>query len=108
MELCAKYRGVQEEYKFLDNTDRAILKYKLPLAEIVTDFFSELKSSSSGFASFDYEESGYEKSNLVKLNMLLNQKPVDALALIVHKDAAQYVGRAWVKKLSEYSSSSIS
>lgn len=102
MELCAKYRGIQEEYKFLDNTDRAILKYRLPLAEIVTDFFSELKSSSSGFASFDYEEGGYEKSNLVKLNMLLNGKPVDALALIVHKDAAQYVGRAWVKKLSEY------
>jgi GTP-binding protein LepA len=101
MELCAKYRGIQEEYKFLDNTDRAILKYRLPLAEIVTDFFSELKSASSGFASFDYEEGGYERSNLVKLNMLLNQKPVDALALIVHKDAAQYIGRQWVKKLSE-------
>lgn len=101
MELCSKYRGIQEEYQILENTDRAILKYKLPLAEIVTDFFSELKSSSSGFASFDYEEGGYEKSNLVKLNMLLNGKPVDALALIVHKDAAPYVGRAWVKKLSE-------
>ncbi|TXT06592.1 uncharacterized protein COLE_05923 [Cutaneotrichosporon oleaginosum] len=101
MELCAKYRGIQDEYKFLDNTDRAILKYRLPLAEIVTDFFSELKSSSSGFASFDYEEGGYERSNLVKLNMLLNQKPVDALALIVHKDAAQFIGRQWVKKLKD-------
>ncbi|GMK56546.1 hypothetical protein CspeluHIS016_0303860 [Cutaneotrichosporon spelunceum] len=101
MELCAKYRGIQEEYKFLDNTDRAILRYRLPLAEIVTDFFSELKSASSGFASFDYEEGGYERSNLVKLNMLLNQKPVDALALIVHKDAAQFIGRQWVKKLKE-------
>ncbi|BEJ13549.1 hypothetical protein CspHIS471_0307230 [Cutaneotrichosporon sp. HIS471] len=101
MELCAKYRGIQEEYKFLDNTDRAILKYRLPLAEIVTDFFSELKSASSGFASFDYEEGGYERSNLVKLNMLLNQKPVDALSLIVHKDAAQFIGRQWVKKLKD-------
>lgn len=85
----------------MDNTDRAILRYKLPLSEIVTDFFSELKSSSSGFASFDYEEAGYEKSDLVKLNMMLNGKPVDALALVVHRSFAQSIGRAWVKKLKD-------
>ncbi|KAL7422375.1 Translation factor guf1 mitochondrial [Cryptotrichosporon argae] len=101
MDLCARYRGVQQEYRFLENTDRAILRYSLPLSEIVTDFFSELKSASSGFASFDYEEAGYQKSDLVRLNMLLNGKPVDALAMIVHRSAAATVGRAWAKKLRE-------
>lgn len=83
-------------------------------SEIVTDFFSELKSASSGFASFDYEESDYVESDLVKvrlgragkemltaqLNLLLNSKPIDALAMIVHRSAAQSVGRVWTKKLS--------
>ncbi|WVF68379.1 GTP-binding protein LepA [Kwoniella sp. CBS 6097] len=101
MDLCARYRGIQQEYRILENSDRAILRYQLPLAEIVTDFFSELKSSSSGFASFDYEEAGYMQSNLVKLNILINAKPVDALAMIVHKFAAQSIGKAWVKKLKE-------
>jgi len=93
--------------------------------EIVTDFFSELKSASSGFASFDYEEGGYIPSDLVKvcrlrqqryrigldaniriliqLNMMLNGKPIDALAMIVHRSAAVSVGRLWTKKLSMYS-----
>ncbi|WOO82147.1 Translation factor GUF1, mitochondrial [Vanrija pseudolonga] len=101
MDLCSKYRGVQLEYKFLEGTDRAILRYSLPLSEIVTDFFSDLKSASSGFASFDYEEAGYEASNLVKLNILLNAKPVDALAMIVHRPAAPAIGRVWTKKLKE-------
>ncbi|OCF40684.1 GTP-binding protein LepA [Kwoniella heveanensis CBS 569] len=101
MDLCARYRGIQQEYRILENSDRAILRYQLPLAEIVTDFFSELKSASSGFASFDYEEAGYVQSNLVKLNILINAKPVDALAMIVHKFAAQSIGKAWVKKLKE-------
>lgn len=70
-------------------------------AEIVTDFFSELKSASSGFASFDYEEAGYERSDLVKLNILLNSKPVDALAMIVHRSAAQAIGGDWCKKLKK-------
>lgn len=82
MDLCSRYRGVQQEYRVLDGSDRAILKYTLPLAgqsflcafyradegEIVVDFFSELKSASSGFASFDYEEAGYEASDLVKVS----------------------------------------
>jgi hypothetical protein len=67
----------------------------------VTDFFSELKSASSGFASFDYEEAGYERSDLVKLNILLNSKPVDALAMIVHRSAAQAIGGDWCKKLKK-------
>lgn len=100
MTLCSKYRGQQVEYKVLDASDRAVLRYTLPLSEIVTDFFSELKSESSGFASFDYEEAGYEQSDLVKLNMMLNSKPVDALAMIVHRAAAQNIGRVWTKKLS--------
>ena len=117
MTLCSKYRGIQVEYKVLDSgldssspssssaslsassSERAVLRYTLPLSEIVTDFFSELKSESSGFASFDYEEAGYEQSDLVKLNMMLNSKPVDALAMIVHKNAAQTIGRVWTKKL---------
>jgi translation elongation factor EF-4 len=99
MTLCSKYRGQQVEYKVLDASDRAVLRYTLPLSEIVTDFFSELKSESSGFASFDYEEAGYEQSDLVKLNMMLNSKPVDALAMIVHRNAAQTIGRVWTKKL---------
>lgn len=69
MTLCAKYRGTQQEYKILDSSDRAVLRYSLPLSEIVTDFFSELKSASSGFASFDYEEAGYEQSDLVKASI---------------------------------------
>jgi len=71
----------------------------VPLSEIVTDFFDRLKSRSSGFASFDYEDAGYKASNLVKMIFLLNGKPVDALALIVHRSAEQAVGRRWVKKL---------
>ncbi|KAI9638759.1 uncharacterized protein MKK02DRAFT_9599, partial [Dioszegia hungarica] len=101
MTLCAKYRGIQQEYRILENSSRAVLRYTLPLSEIVTDFFSELKSASSGFASFDYEEAGYQRSDLVKLNMMLNSKPVDALAMVVHRNAAVAIGRTWTKKLRE-------
>lgn len=71
MTLCSRYRGIQQEYKVIDTTDRAVLRYALPLSEIVTDFFSELKSESSGFASFDYEEAEYEQSDLVKVSRCL-------------------------------------
>ncbi|WVQ84435.1 GTP-binding protein LepA [Cryptococcus sp. DSM 104549] len=101
MDLCARYRGIQQEYRVLENSDRAVLRYTLPLAEIVTDFFSELKSQSSGFASFDYEEAGYEESSLVKMNILVNARPVDALAVIVHRAVAADVGKVWVKKLKD-------
>jgi translation elongation factor EF-4 len=78
-----------------------MLTCSLPLSEVVADFFDKLKSRSSGFASFDYEDAGYKRSNLVKMIFLLNDKPVDALALIVPRSAEQKVGRMWVKKLRE-------
>ena len=100
MALCEEKRGEQKEMKFLDE-DRIILKYKLPLNEVATDFYDKLKSLSSGYASFDYEESGYEPEKLVKMDILLNTKPVDALALIVHADKAFYIGREICEKLRQ-------
>ncbi|OCH88190.1 GTP-binding protein lepa [Obba rivulosa] len=102
MELCFSHRAEDLDHRYLDSSGssgRAILTCTLPLSEIVTDFFDQLKSRSSGFASFDYEDAGYKPSKLVKMIFLLNGKPVDALALIVHRSAEQEVGRAWVKKL---------
>ncbi|KAF9792368.1 P-loop containing nucleoside triphosphate hydrolase protein [Thelephora terrestris] len=102
MDLCFVHRGEELEYKYLDSSGsspRIIMTCIVPLSEIVTDFFDRLKSRSSGFASFDYEDAGYKASNLVKMIFLLNGKPVDALALIVHRSAEQAVGRRWVKKL---------
>lgn len=98
--LCQERRGIQNDLTYLDE-DRLVLKYKLPLNEIVTDFYDRLKSLSAGYASFDYELAGYEASNMVKMNILLNGKPVDALSLIVHQDKAQQVGRQLTQKLRE-------
>jgi elongation factor 4 len=98
MSLCDEKRGEQKEMKFLDE-DRIILKYKLPLNEVATDFYDQLKSLSSGYASFDYEEAGYQPEKLVKMDILLNGKAVDALALIVHADKAYYIGRDICEKL---------
>ena len=98
--LCEEKRGEQKEMKFLDE-DRIILKYKLPLNEVATDFYDRLKSLSSGYASFDYEEAGYQPEDLVKMDILLNGKPVDALALIVHKEKAFYIGREICEKLRQ-------
>lgn len=80
---------------------RIMLQYKLPLSEIVVDFHDKLKSLSSGYASFDYEEAGYEKTEIVKLDILLNGISVDALATIVYKEKAYEVGRSIVTKLKE-------
>ena len=96
--LCQEYRGEQTDMRYLDE-DRVILKYNLPLAEVATDFYDKLKSFSSGYASFDYEEKGYMPSNLIKMDILLNGKPVDALSCIVHKDKAYHIGRDLVKRL---------
>lgn len=98
MTLCEEKRGVQKEMKFLDE-DRIILKYMLPLNEVATDFYDQLKSLSSGYASFDYEEAGYQPEKLVKMDIMLNGKAVDALALIVHTDKAYYIGRDLCEKL---------
>jgi GTP-binding protein LepA len=96
--LCEQKRGVQVEFGYIDE-DRAILKYKLPLNEVATDFYDQLKSLSSGYASFDYEEGGYQPSDLVKMDILLNGKAVDALSLIVHEDFAYRIGKDLVEKL---------
>jgi len=96
--LCEDKRGVQIDLSYMDE-DRVILKYKLPLNEVATDFYDQLKSLSSGYASFDYEESKYEPSDLVKMDILLNGKPVDALSVIVHKDKAYTLGRELAEKL---------
>ena len=83
------------------------LKYQLPLNEVATDFYDELKSLSSGYASFDYEEAGYQPAELVKMDILLNGKAVDALALIVHADKAYYIGREICEKLRASNSAPI-
>lgn len=98
MALCQDKRGVQKEFSFLSE-ERVILKYTLPLNEVATDFYDQLKSLSSGYASLDYEEAGYQEGRLVKMDILLNGKPVDALSTIVHVDSAQQVGRALAEKL---------
>ncbi|KAG1754377.1 GTP-binding protein lepa C-terminus-domain-containing protein [Suillus lakei] len=105
MNLCFAHRAENLDHRYLDSgstseaSARAILTCTLPLSEIVTDFFDQLKSRSSGYASFDYEDGGYKASDLAKMVFLLNGKPVDALALIVHRSAQDEVGRKWVKKL---------
>ncbi|XP_076931209.1 translation factor GUF1 homolog, mitochondrial-like [Bidens hawaiensis] len=99
--LCSERRGEQLEYSFIDS-QRAFMKYRLPLREIVVDFYNELKSITSGYASFDYEDSEYVESDVVKLDILLNGQPVDAMATIVHKLKAQRVGRELVDKLKKY------
>lgn len=98
--LCEEKRGKQIDMKFLDE-DRLILKYTLPLNEVATDFYDQLKSLSSGYASFDYEEAGYQPEDLVKMDIMLNGKAVDALALIVHADKAYYIGRDLCEKLRQ-------
>ncbi|XP_073154109.1 translation factor GUF1 homolog, mitochondrial [Henckelia pumila] len=99
--LCSERRGEQLEYSFIDS-QRALMKYRLPLREIIVDFYNELKSITSGYASFDYEEADYQASDLVKLDILLNGQPVDAMATIIHRSKAQRVGRELVEKLKKF------
>ena len=98
MELCQDKRGIYKSIDYLDKT-RVNIHYELPLSEIVYDFFDRLKSSTKGFASFDYEVIGYKPSDLVKMDVLLNGEIVDALSLIVHKDFAYTRGRKMVDNL---------
>lgn len=100
LELCQDKRGIYESMEYIDET-RVNIHYKLPLCEIVYDFFDKLKSSTKGYASFDYEYSGYESSNLVKMDILLNGQIVDALSTIVHKDFAYNRGKTIVENLKE-------
>lgn len=100
MEVCTDKRGNYKNMRYLDE-NRVALDYDLPLCEIIYDFFDLLKSRTKGYASFDYELSGYQKSELVKLDILLNGEICDALSLIVHKDMAYKRGRMIAEKLKE-------
>lgn len=100
MELCQEKRGVYKELAYLDSS-RSKLVYEIPLNEIIYDFFDALKSRTRGYASLDYEIIGYKKSNLVKLDMLLNGEMCDALSTIVHRDRAYARGRQIAEKLKE-------
>ncbi len=100
MELCQNKRGIYKSIEYIDAT-RINVHYEIPLSEIVYDFYDKLKSTTKGYASFDYELCGYKVSNLVKMDILLNGEIVDALSVIVHKDFAYSKGRAIVTKLKE-------
>ncbi len=100
MELCQEKRGEHAGMHYL-SSERVQLTYDLPLAEIVLDFFDQLKSRTRGYASLDYEITDLKASNLVKLDVLLAGEPVDALSMLVHKDKAYAVGRTLTEKLRE-------
>lgn len=100
VELCVDRRGAQLEHAYLDDA-RVMLRYRLPLGEIASDFSDELKSRTSGFATFDYEEAGWEPSDVVRLDVLVNGHAVDALATLVHRDKATRRGREMCRRLKD-------
>jgi GTP-binding protein LepA len=100
MELSTSRRGSFLTMEYLD-PQRVLLSFEMPLAELIVDYFDQLKSRSQGYASMDYEEAGYREARLVKLDVLVNGEPVDALSMIVHRDKAPAVGRALTAKLKE-------
>ena len=100
MKLCESRRGIYKSQKFLAD-DRQILEYDLPLAEIIYDFFDKLKSITSGYGTMDYHVSGFKTDNLVKMDVLVNGNPVEALSIIVHRSKAEFRGRHLLKKLKE-------
>jgi GTP-binding protein LepA len=97
--LCTDKRGVQQDLTYVGN--RAMIIYRLPLNEIVFDFYDRLKSCSKGYASFDWHMDGYEQSDLVKLSILVNAEPVDALSTIVHKSRSESRGRELCERLKD-------
>ncbi|EGE80385.1 translation factor GUF1, mitochondrial [Blastomyces dermatitidis ATCC 18188] len=101
IELCESNRGEQKNLEFFTST-QVILKYELPLAQLVDDFFGKLKGSTKGYASLDYEESGWRRSNISKLQLLVNKVPVDAVSRVVHASQVQRLGRLWVSKFKEH------
>ena len=100
LDLGTTRRGTFLDMEYLD-PQRVLMNFELPLAEVIVDFFDQLKSRTQGYASMDYEEIGYREGRLVKLDVLVNGEPVDALGIIVHKDKAQAAGRELVKQLKE-------
>jgi elongation factor 4 len=101
IELCEANRGEQKELNFFTAT-QVILKYDIPLAQLVDDFFGKLKGATKGYASLDYEEAGFRRSSIVKLQLLVNKLPVDAVARVVHTSQVERIGRLWVKKFKEH------
>src|SRR3954463_15363133 len=103
LKLCQDRRGVQRELTYVGTGShaRALLKYELPLNEVVFDFYDRLKSISKGYASFDYEQIGTREGDLVKMSILVNEEPVDALSMIVHRGTAEARGRGMVERLKE-------
>jgi GTP-binding protein LepA len=100
IELATNHRGAFQTMEYLD-ADRVLLSFELPLAEVIIDFYDQLKSRSQGYASMDYEEIGYREGDLVRLDVLVAGEPVDALSLIAHRSRAHSEGRALVEKLKE-------
>ena len=100
MKLCDERRGTQKKMDYLSKT-RVLLEYELPLAEVVLDFYDRLKSGSRGYASLDYHFSGYRVSDMVRLDLLVNGEPVDALSLICPRDKAESKGRALAAKMKD-------
>ena len=99
LKLCQDRRGVQQDLTYAGS--RAMVVYDLPLNEVVFDFYDRLKSVTKGYASFDYQMTGYQTDNLVKMSVLVNDEPVDALSMMVHRDRAEQRGRAMVEKLKD-------
>ena len=99
LKLCQDRRGVQQDLTYAGS--RAMVVYDLPLNEVVFDFYDRLKSVTKGYASFDYQMTGYQQDNLVKMSVLVNDEPVDALSMMVHRDRAEMRGRAMVEKLKD-------
>ncbi|KAK6329761.1 Translation factor guf1 mitochondrial, variant 2 [Orbilia brochopaga] len=100
IELCQENRGVQVELSFF--ATQVILKYKLPLLQLVDNFFGKLKSVTKGYATLDYEDAGYAKSDVVKLELLVNKEPVDAIAQLCHRSQAERLGRMWVHRFKQF------
>ena len=100
MNLCQEKRGIQKSFKYLD-PNTAMLEYEMPLSEILLDFHDKIKSLSRGYASYDYEFIGYREEDLVRLNIFINNEPVDALSFIVHRDKAYRRARQLVEKLKD-------
>lgn len=101
MDLCHNNRGVQKEVQYFTST-QVILKYELPLAHLVDDFFGKLKAITKGYANLDYEEAPWQSSNVVKLQLLLNNVPVDAVARVVHTSQVERLGKQWVTKFRDH------
>ncbi|AAS54780.1 AGR290Wp [Eremothecium gossypii ATCC 10895] len=100
--LCDDNRGIQKEITYINTTGQVMLKYDIPLAHLVDDFFGKLKSVTHGYASLDYEDAGYKPSDIVKMELLVNGKGVDALAQVMHRSQTERVAKEWVRKFKQY------